>query len=377
VNILNNLDELISLLEKEIKKVKNADKVCIIHHDDADGCCSAALMSILLFKLTNQFPELFPIRGPNNISRNMFSKLKIINPDFVFTLDVTIHPKKLSLFNGFILDHHMQNIPHGDTMLYINPRSFEKVDENVPPTSYIVYRLLKRFFPEERYGWIAAIGITEDHRVELCKDIFLEVMEDYSKIFKVEKISQEFVEKSVFGELWDMVRSGRMIKDGEGAKIAVMALIECKDDPLKFINGVGTNSYLLKKFYETTKKEIEKILQDVLMKGKFYHDKKVLVYEAKFSKINSLTSFASDKLRQKYPDWIICVVGRDFRGQNKKISIRLEQSRRDVNLVEIVNKIKEQMPKVKGGGHKSAVGVSLPKNDVDRFFKLFLSLISG
>jgi len=375
MNHLKNLDELISVVEEEVKKVKNCDKVCVIHHDDADGCCSAAILSILLFKLTNQFPVLFPIRGPNNISKNLLSKLKIINPDHLFTLDVTIDPKKLSIFNGFILDHHMQNIPSRENMLYINPRVFEEVDEMVPPTSYMVYKLLKRLFHEERVSWIAAIGITEDHRVDACKEVFFQVAEEYPEFFRAEKIDQESVEKSVFGELWDMVRSGRMVKRVDGVKIAVQALIECKNDPMKFINGGSTNSYLLRKFYEVTKKEMDKVLQEVLIKGKFYDEKKVLVYEAGFSKINSLTSFVSDKLRQMYPEWIVCVVGREFKGQNRKISIRLEQSRREANLVEIVNKIKEIMPEVKGGGHKSAVGVTLPKDSVNRFFKVFLSLV--
>jgi single-stranded DNA-specific DHH superfamily exonuclease len=375
VNSLKNVDDLILLLENEVKKVKSGDRVCLIHHDDADGCTSAAIFSILIFRLTNQFPELLPVRGPNNLSRNFLSKLKMMNPDFVFTLDVTIDPKKLSLFNGFILDHHMQNIPSRENMIYINPRSFENEDEKVPCTSCIIYKLVKKIFPEEKISWIAAIGVTEDHRVEICKEIFLNVNKEYPGFFKAEKIDQENVEKSIFGELWDMVRSGRMIKRTSGAKIAVQALIECKDDPNKFVNGLTTNSYTLRKFYEAINKETQKILEEVLRNGKFYDDKRVIVYEARMSNINSLTSFASDKLRQKYPDWIVCVVGREYGTQNKKISIRLEQSRRNVNLVEVVNKIKEVIPEVKGGGHKSAVGVSLPKNSLNKFFKLFLTFV--
>lgn len=375
MNHLKNLDELILLLENEVKKVKSGDKICLIHHDDADGCTSAAIFSILIFKLTNQFPELLPIRGPNNLSRNLLSKLKMINPDFVFTLDVTIDPKKLSLFNGFILDHHLQNISSRENMIYVNPRSFEEVDDRVPCTSCMVYKLIKKIFPEEKLSWIAAIGVTEDHRVEICKEIFIQVRKEYPDFFKAEKIDQENIEKSIFGELWDMVRSGRMVRRIDGAKVAVQALIECKDDPNRFVNGLTTNSYTLRKFYESINKETQKILEDVLRNGKFYDDKKVIFYEAGVSKINSLTSFASDKLRQKYPDWIVCVVGREFGTQNKKISIRLEQSRRNVNLVEVVNKIKEVIPEIKGGGHKSAVGVSLPKNSLNNFFKLFLSFV--
>ncbi|MEO0281460.1 MAG: DHHA1 domain-containing protein [candidate division WOR-3 bacterium] len=374
VKNLNNFPELINLLKDEINNVQSGNKVCIIHHDDADGCTSAALMSILLFRLTNQFPELFPIRGPNNLSKNLLMKLKTSNPDFVFTLDVTIDPKRLGVFNGFILDHHVQNIQSKNNMKYINPRDFEKKDEYVPPTSYMIYKLLKVFFPEERVSWIAAIGITEDHRVDLCKDVFEDVKREFGSFFDLKEINQKSIESSVFGELWDMVRSGRMIKRMNGALVVVNALIECKNDPGKFINGLSANSYAVRRFYENIERENRKILDDVKINGKFIQDKKILVYEAKHSNINSITSFASDKLRQKYPDWIICVIGRD-KGFNVKLSIRIEQSMRNIDLVEIVNKIKKEMPTIKGGGHKSAIGVTLAKNDLNKFLELFRGFV--
>ena len=374
VKNLNNFSELISLLKDEVRNVQSGNKVCIIHHDDADGCTSAALFSILLFKLTNQFPELLPIRGPNNITKNFIMKLKTINPDFVFTLDVTIEPKKLGVFNGFILDHHIQSIQSKNNMKYINPRDFENIDEYVPPTSYMIYKLLKSFFPEERVSWIAAIGITEDHRVELCMDVFEDVRREFNNLIDFKDITQKNVEKSIFGELWDMVRSGRMIKRNNGAIVVVSALIECKNDPGKFLNGIGTNAYVVRRFYESIERENRKILDDVKNNGKFIIDKKILVYEAKQSNINSVTSFASDKLRQRYPEWIICVIGRD-RGFNVKLSIRIEQSIINLDLVDIIKKIKNEMPTIKGGGHKSAVGVTLPKNELKRFLELFESFV--
>lgn len=363
------------MLEEEVKKIKSGDKICIIHHDDGDGCTSAAMLSIIIYRLNGQLPYLFPIRGPNNLSKNLIRQLKTINPDFVFTLDVTIEPKKLNIFNGLILDHHITKIPSKENMLYINPRVFETDDSKVPPTSYMIYLLSKRLTKNEKMAWIAAIGITEDHRVELCKDLFIEAEGEYPNLFKIEKIQQEYVEKSIFGEMWDMVRSGRMMNKVNGAKVAVQALIECKDSPDKFINGLTQNSYTLRKFYEKINKEAQKILLNAKITGKFFEDKKVLIYEAQMSNINSITSFASDKLRQAYPDWIVCVVGREFGTQNKKISIRLEQNKRDVDLVSIIEKIKEKMPNVKGGGHKSAVGISLPSKDLKKFFKEFLALI--
>ncbi len=45
---LNNLNELFLQIEEIIKKIKPSDKICLVHHDDTDGCSSAALFSILI-----------------------------------------------------------------------------------------------------------------------------------------------------------------------------------------------------------------------------------------------------------------------------------------------------------------------------------------
>jgi len=56
----------------------------------------------------------------------------------------------------------------------------------------------------------------------------------------------------VLGQLWDMVRSGRMIKKMEGARAAVLALIECVDRPDKFVNGLTQHSFALRKLRKKT-----------------------------------------------------------------------------------------------------------------------------
>ncbi|MCS7134836.1 MAG: DHH family phosphoesterase [Candidatus Aenigmarchaeota archaeon] len=375
MNEIKNIEDLVSFLKKVVENVKSGDRVCVVHHDDADGCTSAALMSILLFKNTGQLPEILPIRSPTCISKNFINRLKSTNPDYIFTLDVSIDPKKMGLFNGFILDHHIQNYQNKGNMLYLNPRFFEKVDENVPPTSFIIYKLFKSFYPFEKISWIAAIGITEDHRVELCKEVFYQVMKEYPNFFDVNEINQRNIENSVFGKLWDMVRAGRMIKRIEGAKIAVRALIECKDNPSNLLEGSGSYSYNLLKFYKNVDREVKKILKNIPKNTKFYKEKKVLVYNLPASKMESLTSFIADKLRSLYPEWIVCVVGNAENDKGVKISIRVEQNKRDVDLAFIVEKLKVMFNGLKGGGHKSAVGVNIKKDDVEKFFKELLNSV--
>jgi single-stranded DNA-specific DHH superfamily exonuclease len=376
VNRLKNLNELISCAERIIRNIDRSDKVCVIHHDDADGNCSAALFSILIHGLTGDYPVLFPVAGTENVNKRLIRSIKTINPDYVFVLDVIVEPQKLDSLKGFVLDHHFfSNIEQRNDMPYFNPRYFEKMDEKVPPVSYMVYRILKNFFPTEKVAWIAGIGITEDHRVDLCKDVFEEVKKETPELLKMKVINQKNVEKSLFGELWDMVRSGRMLKGREGARTAVLALIECKDRPDKLVNGLTQHSLVLRRFYEKLSYEMQDCLRDVEKRGKFFKEGKVIIYKQKKMRIRGVTSYLADKIRQKYPKWIAYVINEDYGRGRAKISIRLEQTERKENLVRIIEKIKEKIPSVKGGGHKSAVGVILSLNDVIEFEEEFLNSI--
>jgi len=375
VNILKNLDNLIEEIIVILKKIKDKDKICVIHHDDTDGCCSAALFSILIHNITGDYPILFPIIGIENINKKLINGLKTVNPDYIFVFDVTAEPNKLNLFKGFVLDHHIfSNVESRESMHYLNPRSFEKIDKKVPPTSYMTYRVLKSLYPEEKIAWIAGIGITEDHRVDLCKDVFEEIKGETPELLKVAEINQKNLEKSFFGELWDMVRSGRMVKGSDGARTAVLALIECKDRPDKFVNGLTQHSLALRRFYEKLSYETESLMADIDKRGRFFKRERVIIYEQKRMRLRGLTSFLSDKIRQKYPEWVAYVINKEYGMDKAKISIRLEQGYRKENLVEMIEKIKEKIPNLKGGGHISAVGVILDAEGVIQFEREFLNL---
>ncbi|MCX6821148.1 MAG: hypothetical protein NTW30_00040, partial [Candidatus Aenigmarchaeota archaeon] len=90
------MNELFLQIEEIIKKIKPNDKICLVHHDDTDGCCSAALFSILIHDMIGDYPMLFPIVGLENVNRILINRLKVSNPDFVFVFDVTINPKDLN-----------------------------------------------------------------------------------------------------------------------------------------------------------------------------------------------------------------------------------------------------------------------------------------
>jgi len=378
VKKLKNLNDLFDIAEKILREIKPKEKICLVHHDDTDGCCSAALFSIMIHDLIGDYPLLFPVTGIENVNSKLFYHLRMANPDHVFVFDVTVNPKTFDSFRGFILDHHVFfNIEDRENMTYLNPRIFEKKDENVTPTSYMAYKILKKFSPTEKVAWIAAIGITEDHRVNVCKDVFEDVKKESPELIKIEEISQENIEKSFFGELWDMVRSGRMVKGNEGAKTAVVALIECKDRPDKLINGLTQHSLALRRFYDKLIYETDNCLRDVERRGMFYKDKKVIVYEQSKMRLRGLTSFLSDKIRQKYPEWIAYVINKTYESNKAKISIRLEQKNRSEDLVKIVEDLKKKIPHVKGGGHKSAVGVILDLDYVNDFEKQFLNSIKA
>ena len=370
---LKNLSDLIDRAESIVKNIKESDRICLIHHDDSDGNTSAALFTILINDLIKDYPILFPVTGMENINRRLLKKIKSFNPDFVFVFDVTANPNDLDYFKGFVLDHHVfTQIESRKDMPYLNPHSFERDDEKVVPTCYMTYKILKKFFPSERVAWIAGIGVTEDHRVSLCKDLFKEIRKETPELLKAGEVDQKSLEKSFFGELCDMVRSGRMLKGVEGAKTAVLALVECKNRPDKFVNGLTQHSLALKRFYDKVAYEAQNYIRDVERNGKFYRKQKVIVYEQPRAKLRGLTSFIADKMRQRYPDWIAYVINKEYGGRKSKISIRLEQERRDEDLVSILERIKKKIPSIKGGGHRAAVGVILNLDDASEFEKEFL-----
>jgi len=374
VKRIKNLNDIFEQVESIIKKFKENNKICIVHHDDSDGCTSCALLYIIIYNLTGNYPDIIPIRGPNDIKKGLISKLKTLNYDYVIFLDVTADPKKLDSLKGFVLDHHIfKDIEEREEMRYFNPCEFEKDDEKVVPTSYMCYKILIDLFPDEKVAWIAGIGITEDHRVDICKEVFEKIKKENPEILKLKKINQENIEKSFFGELGDMVRSGRMIKGSDGAKNAVLAMVECKNRPDKFINGLTQHSSALRNFYEKVKYRTEGVLDEIEKTGEFYKKEKVIFYESPKTQIKSATSFFSDKIRQKYPGWIVCVTNKDKKNAQIKISIRLEQTVRKVDLVSILENIKKKIDSLKGGGHRSAVGAFVNIDDYEDFKKEFLN----
>lgn len=373
---LKNLSELINRIKYILKKIEQHDKICVIHHDDSDGCSSAALLSIIVHNSIKDYPMLFPVTGSENVNKTLIHRLKTLNPDFVLVFDVTVKPGELSDFKGFILDHHIfKGIKQREDMPYLNPRYFEQEEDKVVPVCYIVHKVLKNLFPSEKVAWIAGVGITEDHRVDTCKDVFEDIKHENPELLKIKDINQTNVESSLFGELSDMIRSGRMVRRVEGARTAALALMECKDRPDKLINGLTQHSLALRRFYERLSHETHGCLRDVEKRGSFLKDKKVIIYEQKKSRLSGMTSFIADKIRQKYPEWIAYVINKQHREEKAKISIRLEQTKRSENLVSILEKIKVNIPSIKGGGHKSAVGVVLNLEDTTAFKEEFLNLI--
>lgn len=370
-----DLNEIIDYVVSVVREIKKSDKIGLIHHDDSDGCTSAALFSVLIHELIGDYPLLFPVRGVEDMSKRLVNDLKSLGLNYVFLFDVTGLPSVFSDFKGFIIDHHVfDRVEDTETMKYLNPHSFEKDDEKITPVCFIVYKILEKLFPEEKVAWVAGIGVTEDHRVDSCKELFEKIKEEMPEILKTD-IEQISVEKSLFGEFADMVRSGRMIRGKEGAKTAVLSLIESKNRPDKFINGLTQHSSALRKFYDKVKYETDGLLREIERKGEFHKDKKVIFYEHRKSRIGGLTSFISDKMRQKYPEWIVCVINREYTTRKSKLSIRLEQNKRGEDLVSLLEKIKENVHYIRGGGHKSAVGVLIDFNEIDEFKREFLSIL--
>ena len=152
--------------EKEAIKFLNTieGKVGIFFHDDADGCCSAALVLALLRQR-----GLKPLLDSGEIDEDSFKKFADHDLDATIFLDYAIdqYPAWLKPWKGkkvLVVDHHpIENNLNKAGFIHVNPR-FKKPRAYVS-ASQIVHDLCKKAGLKNR-EWVSNIGAAGDRAIE-------------------------------------------------------------------------------------------------------------------------------------------------------------------------------------------------------------------
>ncbi|MFP4045603.1 MAG: DHHA1 domain-containing protein [Candidatus Aenigmatarchaeota archaeon] len=320
----------------------------VIYHRDADGVCSAAIMSELVGANT-----CLPNDGPG--IQIMEELVGIINESkSVVFVDLPVDQldiiDKLNLEKIFVLDHHPPEKDLSDgNILHINPR-FED-DEIYQPAAYLSYQVAKNEL--ENIGWKAGVGVVGDHGVEDCGDLMEDIRKERPELIGNRKLNYEELKDSTLGTIAEMIDAAKVVKRMEGIKTAFNT-IQKAEDP----NDVYKTK--LTKYYEKYKKELEKIKDRFREEAEYFPDANAYLFC--FENIYSLTSTLSNQVADENPEAIV-IIGKQEDGL--KLSARCQSGR--INVAEVLKESAEGLGNA--GGHPQASGGYIPDGKVDVFLE--------
>lgn len=157
------LDKVLSRAREVIVSGKYKEAV-IVHHDDADGLCSASLAKIALERLGYTvklicLEKLFP--QAISLIHNKFSNKLIIYTD-LGSPHTSIISSYITAQDVVIVDHHDPEIVKHSNIIHINPELFGYSGEFDATASTMTYILFRRVLKDiEHYVSLALIGASE------------------------------------------------------------------------------------------------------------------------------------------------------------------------------------------------------------------------
>jgi len=337
-------DWQISQGKKFLESIQPDSSVLIIHHSDADGCSSGAIIHKYLTKkgiknISTTSPRFSPRIGEKtqkDISDNP--------PNYVIIIDIGCESAEYisglsRKLPALLIDHHqIHDETFGNTIL-VNPCNVDLPPVFNPSASYLCHLITND------YDWITVIGTYGDKGESKIQDLTEKVKEKYN-------LTDELIQKAAH-----LLDSAEETEPGL-AQRAIKVLIDSKK-PEDLLNNPELNKYA-----DAIKKEADNVLSTHKQKAEF-DDKLnliVLQIETKFN----IKSDIANTLQEQYPDKLILIY--ENRGGKTRISLRT--MRDDVNFPELIRKALYGI-EGKGGGHAKAAGASILTEKFPRFIQNF------
>ncbi len=337
---------------REILDTKG-DKMLFTHRD-ADGICSGAL-------LLKFFPDFeCVIREGPRIEDELVEEIIDKAPKAIVFLDLPVdqeHKKMEEIEKALpdtkilIVDHHIpeKNLSNGNVM-HINPMFRENV---YLPASFLVYQILEGMKLEvKKYIWISCIGVIGDYGFEDCKELIETCRKDYPELLFGHPLM------SKMGQGAQLISAAITLKGQPGAKKALRALVRADE-----FDDFAMDREIIS-WFDTVRKEINRILLDFDENKDVNREKGVIIYELK-SRLN-IASVISTILAQQNQDDVIIIRKETPRGE-WKLSMRDQKGR--VNLGQLTKKAVKGIGS--GGGHEKAAGALV--TDWEKFKKRLIS----
>ena len=340
--------------------IKETDNIIVIFHNDADGCCSCALIDKFLKARIGKKSD-YIISQPMPPAKNLISKIKLSMPTKIIFLDLGVDQnpsliKKLeNLCDILVIDHHqiMNNLNSEKTVHY-NPMFRKHVYQSA---SYLTYKICSNMTDMRNHMWIAIVGMIGDYNVADSMDLVHEAKKMFPEL--ITSTEQEALHKSAFGQMADMISAAK------ASKISCEEIVR----NIESMESIGDmqKSEAMVSAYQSVQGEIERILLDA--RSRVNAGNTVIFYEIS-SKYN-VHSPVSTLLSKEYPKKLIVV----WETIGNKIKVSARNQSKSINVGKALREAIRDIRHASAGGHEAAGGVSLKKEDWDEFRERLVSLV--
>lgn len=199
------------IFKEFIEKIKDKQRIQILSHTDSDGLCSAVIIYKVLQRLgLNPLDIIYPEKGENIFCSSgaippLQEKLKQINPDALFVLDLGINADIIPQNTpALFIDHHYI-YPCAGNALYISSYG----DKNPRPASLLTYDLCHGVCDVKDLGHLAVIGTIGNLGADNPFNITSSINEDYS-MAEIKEISV-LINSAKRASVYDIAAALKMI----------------------------------------------------------------------------------------------------------------------------------------------------------------------
>lgn len=341
---------MVILKNRKKIKLKDLDKILILHHWDCDGLCSAAMMNNYLKEINKciNIEFFLPEIGHYFLDEADFLKIKEHEPDIIFIVDMALQKKDVLKLHSltkdlFIFDHHKQS--EITEVNHFNPLADTGISSlDYPSTGWVI----NDFFEKEQnlLSVLGAIGDQEE-RVKSNKVIQQILQEEglqYSNcVYTVKTIDSCYI-----------------VNDREMIHWMIGVLIE-GDKNLALIQK---NPRIL----ENTgiiNEEINREIGKALAKD----EKRKIIFKELDSEFHIISDI-SRRLSAGFPEYLVIVINRN---KSALSNIYFRTGDLDADLTPVLGWAKKN--DYNAGGKKEVVGIFCPETDVDNLIKNVLDIL--
>jgi hypothetical protein len=336
-----------------IPDLQESKETLIIHHWDADGVCSAAILSDYL--ADSIVETCVPPIGTYHLSPQILELAKT-RADSIIVADINIPTSELlelkesSGSRLFIFDHHITNLPSDLPKGYFHPSIIGIAGEDYPSTTWLITKLLN--LPT---SLLSILGATGDKGPGILAEGPLGAeIQDYLTENKLTMVQ--------ITRILDLLESNYRLGSTESVRIAVQELRNSKHDP---------HTLLTNKKWQENAKRLEKEIE-TQSKVPISHRRDGVRVQRINSKCD-VVSAVGRKLAWGEDCGVAVVLNTGFLPNHDQLYVR--RGKKPIDSSRLISMARDRG--YSAGGKAEVAGIVVPKQETSTFLDEILDAIGN